>query len=558
MQKNLLHIQYHRLSSNYGKLKSRFEKALRANRFKDYTLHKQRQLIAKLEKMKARLLSLEQVLKLSGSALALGLMLNSGEAQAQAPLAQGSEFKVNTYTTDAQQFPAIAMDSDGNFVVTWGSWNQDDSYTGIFAQRYNALGVAQGSEFQVNTRTLWEQQYPAIAMDSDGDFVVTWQSSNQDGESWGIYAQRYNASGVAQGVEFLVNTYIENAQMNPAIAMDSDGDFVIAYESFTWDPIARVGEGNIFAQRYNASGVAQGDEFQVNTFTTNNQEYPAIAMDSDGNFVITWASGGQDGSFEGVYARRYNASGVAQGGEFRVNTYTAGNQNYPSIAMDSDGDFVIAWQSNLQDGSDYGVYAQRYNASGVAQGGEFQVNTYTTSFQSDPSIAMDSDGDFVITWTGQDWWGAGIFAQRYNALGAAVGSEFPVNTYKENNQLASSIAMDSDGDFVITWQSNLQDGEGFGIFAQRYTANAATGISKASVANSMVSVYPNPSSGLFTINSEGLALKSYHVRIVNITGETVYSGQFAEQLNLQQLNKGIYTMVLESDKEVIAKQLVIQ
>ena len=88
----------------------------------------------------------------------------------------------------------------------------------------------------------------------------------------------------------------------------------------------------------------------------------------------------------------------AQGSEFRVNTYTTNNQFAPSAAMDSTGDFVVAWNSYLQDGSLDGVYAQRYNAAGVAQGSEFQVNTYTTSYQERPSVAMDSAGDFVVAW----------------------------------------------------------------------------------------------------------------------------------------------------------------
>ena len=85
------------------------------------------------------------------------------------------------------------------------------------------------------------------------------------------------------------------------------------------------------------------------------------------------------------------------GVEFRVNSTTADSQTTASMAMDADGDFVVAWQSNLQDGSGNGIFAQRYNAAGVAQGVEFRVNTTTANFQVSPDIAMDADGDFVVT-----------------------------------------------------------------------------------------------------------------------------------------------------------------
>src|SRR5438105_80364 len=68
-----------------------------------------------------------------------------------------------------------------------------------------------------------------------------------------------------------------------------------------------------------------GPEFQVNTATDNNQEHASVAADAYGNFVVAWQSDRQDGSGWGVYAQRYNAAGVAQGSESRVNTTTAGD-----------------------------------------------------------------------------------------------------------------------------------------------------------------------------------------------------------------------------------------
>jgi hypothetical protein len=84
-------------------------------------------------------------------------------------------------------------------------------------------------------------------------------------------------------------------------------------------------------------------------------------MDSAGDFVIAWESGGnQDGSFYGIFAQRYNAAGVEQGSEFQVNTFTPNTQSSPSVAMDAAGDFVIGWTSQNQDGSSLGIFAQRY------------------------------------------------------------------------------------------------------------------------------------------------------------------------------------------------------
>src|SRR4051812_34746340 len=87
-----------------------------------------------------------------------------------------------------------------------------------------------GPEVQVNTHTNGEQYYPTVAMDAAGDSVVVWGGAdNQDGDSFGIFAQRYDPAGAPQGGEFQVNTYTPGAEDGPQIAMDGHGDFVVAW-----------------------------------------------------------------------------------------------------------------------------------------------------------------------------------------------------------------------------------------------------------------------------------------------------------------------------------------
>jgi hypothetical protein len=376
------------------------------------------------------------------------------------------EFRINTYTTGNQTNSRIAVDFDGDFVVTWAGAGAGDT-SGIFAQRFNNSGTKVGSEFKVNTYTTNNQTNTSIAMDSSGNFVVTWTSTGQDTNGDGIFAQRYNSSGGTVGPEFRVNTYTTNNQSNSSIAMDSAGNFII-----TWDSPQDGNLNGIYAQRYNSSGGTVGPEFRVNSWTANNQRYPSVAMDSDGDFIITWNSP-QDGDSYGIYAQRYNTSGGTVGPEFRVNSYTTKQQIKPRVAMDSDGDFVITWASNQDGGTyNYGIYAQRYNSSGVTVGAELKVNTYTTSTQWLPSITMDYDGDCVITWAsgGQDGSYYGVYAQRYNNTGIAQGDEFKVNTYTTDTQSYPAVATDSAGNFIITWTSP-QDGQPNGIYAQRYDAS---------------------------------------------------------------------------------------
>jgi hypothetical protein len=146
-----------------------------------------------------------------------------------------------------------------------------------------------------------------------------------------------------------------------------------------------------------------GDQFLVNTYTTSYQmtdwRGQAADSDADGDSVVVWMSEGQDGSGYGAYGQRYDKNGAKAGGEFRISTATGSDQSYPNVAMADNGDFVVAWSSYFQDGSGWGVYARRYAADGTARGGEFRVNTTTLSDQLYTSVAADASGDFVVAWT---------------------------------------------------------------------------------------------------------------------------------------------------------------
>lgn len=371
------------------------------------------------------------------------------------------EFRVNTTTDMNQSDPGIAMDGSGNFTVVWTS--PHESNRDIYGQRYLASGKPDGGEFRVNTYTTNAQEHAFITMNTGGQSVITWESEGQDGSGKGIYAQRYNAAGQAQGDEFRVNTTTVSEQKNPVVAMDSSGNFVVAWTHLVGANL------DIFAQRYNAAGQAQGEEFRVNFTQDGTQDDPAIALDAQGNFVVVWQSEEQDGSNEGIYAQRYDASGTPQGDEFLVNTTTDNSQTSPAVAMDSQGNFVVSWSSQNQDGDDKGIYAQRYNAAGQAQGDEFRVNTYTSSYQDGSKIAMQANGNFVISWlsSGQDGSNNGIYAQRYAANGNTIAKEFRVNTYTTGHQTNPVLALNSQGQLVVSWESEQnQDGNGSGVYAQ--------------------------------------------------------------------------------------------
>jgi hypothetical protein len=197
-------------------------------------------------------------------------------------------------------------------------------------------------------------------------------------------------------------------------------------------------------------------------------------MDAKANFVVTWSSLTSDGSHDGVYAQRFDASGAMLGNEFRVNGISGGLQAASRIAMDPAGDFAIAWAGNVSSKSGTAVFAKRYNALGVAQGFDTAVSASNSGTQLNARIAMGNDGGFLVAYTGllEQGVDAGVFAQKINAAGLKQGSEIHVNRVTAGDQFADSVATNGTGNYVITLTSNGQDGSGPGVFGQRFITTA--------------------------------------------------------------------------------------
>lgn len=417
---------------------------------------------------------------------ALGLLSGLSPATAQVSPA-GEQFQVNLFTTSYQAVPEVASDGSGNFVVVWDSYGSsggDSSSFSIQARRYEADGSPLGGQFQVNFHTTLAQEHPGVASDSDGNFVVVWDSNSSTGtdtDGRSVHGQRFDANGTTLGPQFQVNLATAGAQANAAVARHSEGSFVVAWESassFGTDTTSY----SIQAQRYSAAGTPLGDPFQVNSFTTGDQLSPDVAIDGLGNFVVAWASygsGGDDTSLDSIQARRFTPDGTPLGEDFQVNSYTTGVQGQAAVSKDAEGEFVVAWTSTGSGGTDtseFSVQAQRFDADGSPLGDEFQVNSHTPNKQLTPAIASDAAGNVVIVWASDSSAGGdtnlqSIQARRYAANGSALGDQFQVNTYTTQRQWTPAVASDPSGNWVVAWDSTGSSGTdtaGSSVQARRY------------------------------------------------------------------------------------------
>ncbi len=376
--------------------------------------------------------------------------------------AWGDEFQVNTRASLDQAGPDVAVCENGGFVVIWRSYRQDGSSNGIFARRFDPNCCPAGEEFQVNTTTAGNQTEPAVVMDDAGNFVVTWHGPGViDPNQEDIFARWFDPNGSPVTEELQINDDSIDRQLYPAVAAGNNGGSVIVWESRDF-PVQ--GDRAICGRMYNVTGETSGDEFIVNE-EPSNCRYPDVAMDPNGNFAVVWLD---DGSSNSIMARIFYADGFAKTDTFEVGTTGFSSVTQPAVAMDAAGCFIVTWDGDPNLASLDDIHARAFDPNGAALGEQFVVNTTLELAQQNPQVAMNEQGQFVIVWecmTDPNENDRDIFGRQYNCLDEPVGDEFQLNIYLQDDQRCPAVAIAKDGRFVTAWQSDEQDGSRFGIFA---------------------------------------------------------------------------------------------
>ena len=302
---------------------------------------------------------------------------------------------------------------------------------------------------------------PAVVSTASGDFVVAWSKQDDWDAKFHLFIQRYTAADASLGTPLLVSTDINPRDVS--LGIDAAGTLTVVWSSQPNNP-AGYGKplledpGHIFARRYGADLKPLGDEFQVDLpsrfdipMYSSSALNPDLAVNAQGDVVISWEEKGLDQQVE-VVAQRYDATGLARGGILPLSTDRA---NYlwspPQIAMDATGNFAVLWA--VSDFVSHRIVARLFNASGLPQGAEFNIQESTSGIVSMPAIAMSAAGDFIVAWQNTTGWNSEVLARRFNSAGQPVGEPFRVDPENASGTAGSpQLSLDSKGQFLVVWQ----------------------------------------------------------------------------------------------------------
>jgi len=385
-----------------------------------------------------------------------------------------AEFQVNSWTTGSQDAPALAlfnMMNDNGFVVAWHGpgcygflcMNQD---SGIYAKRYLADGADSGTSIHVNAYTTGTQTGPDVAAWPNG-FVVVWEGNGGTGVPDEVWGRRFQVNGVPTDDAFPVNQQTSWAQKSASVTATASGDFAVVWQSNFQD-----GDGyGVFARAYNDDGVPVGDEFQVNADTSGDQTSPKVAFHGTNTVVVWQGPYGEDDSE--IVMKGFEDDWTMQFDETSATGLTSEQQD-PDVAGFMLGGFVIVWSGVFSVDGEREIWARVWGQDLVPKGSAFRVNAIDDGPNHEPMVSTSGmDGGFVVVWSAQHGNGSekDVLARAFGVDGDPTTGEIVVNTHIAGDQLAPIPARYWDGTFLVSWASDGQDGDEYGVFTQRLASD---------------------------------------------------------------------------------------
>ena len=380
--------------------------------------------------------------------------------------------------------PNIIPDGTGGTIITWED-ARGGSYD-IYAQRLNGAGVALWAPNGVVICSApGDQIYPQIVSDNHGGAIVAWTDSRNG--NWDIFAERVDGSGVLQWESAAALCTAAGNQttygMTPSLISDGSGGAIA-----TWtDERTGNATSDIYAQRVNISGVVQWAANGVALCVAGGgQSVPTIVSDTAGGAIVTWFDERNGAANDDIYAQRVNGSGVTQWFVNGVAVCSAvGNQQLPRAVPDGSGGVIAAWEDGRNGATD--IYAQRLNASGVAQWISNGVALCTApGYQHNPLPVPDGVGGAIVAWNdARSGAELDIYAQRVNSSGVvqwtADGAALciaPGDQFFLSRQ--DGIASDGSQGAFVTWEDQRNDvGD---VYAQRVSGSGQVQLTPNGVA----------------------------------------------------------------------------
>lgn len=323
-------------------------------------------------------------------------------------------------------FPDVVLDDQGDAVLVWDR-------NGTVEGRRRGAGGALGPVRQIAA----DGSDAAVAVDADGDAVVVFVDSNDQ-----VRLRTWSRSGVLGSTTPVISG--ADVASDPVVAMDDGGDAVVV-----WEKVRLDGNDDVRG-RWRFRGGTLGAA-TVLSAPGGDDDDPHVDADDDDTAVVVWERSPTSAGLATLQTRRFSRNGSKSA--IAALRSAPDDANSGRVAVDADGDAVIAWESVDNDGtarirararSRAGVLGplRTLSADGVSPAGD----------AFDPDIALRAGGSGFVVWTRNDGTVSRTQIRRMT-VGSVLGATQTLSRPGDDTQ-EPQVGVRSTGAAWVGWVTN--------------------------------------------------------------------------------------------------------
>ena len=428
-----------------------------------------------------------------------------------------------------------AVDEEGNLYIAFTATNSSSGYVNKISPEGEQLFGDSGIEFEEG----WNMNLVPL---SDGGVVVGWEP-----DSYG-HLMKYDATGnPAWENEIIIDTPDASnpyTGIGDMVAL-SDGSFI---QMITNSGTAWTVDAYFWAQRYDSEGNAMWENpIQVTEKLMRSNRKYSISQEND---VVYFGYSGVENNRFDAYLQRINSDGTTPWGANGIDFGTDDNYFEMDMEIKVDADLAYVWGiSNVcnTNQSQYGVSVQRFNketgAVELDMFGQavFPVDPQNWIYVGDLQLANDkplflfsnniSNGvnpiQLGVVYLDEN--GEFIWEDEYQMIATSAG-----------NKGRFDFTQNVEGQSVAVW-TEIRGGTSQ-AFAQNFVVEPEMGTNDFEA--NTITVYPNPTIGILNIQSEKSIGK---IEVFGLTGQLIKTFENTNQIDISDLNKGVYVMKIQSE-----------
>jgi len=353
--------------------------------------------------------------------------------------------------------PDVVVDESGRSIWVWDG-TPSTTRKEVFLRVFPADGGPPGDPVQVNTYDDNNQHFPRVAVKDDGSFLVVWLSREppESGDTFTrnvVRSQAFDANVNPVGGEQLISTLdpLLTTDNKVDVAALSGGDYIVVWRS-SQTPEPGDSSTSIQGRRIGANGVPLAGQFQVNsTQTSASERFPAVTELADGGFLVVWTA-------TEVHGRRFNADFNPVSNDFDINTLTTGTETQTDVTVHEDGQVLVVWTDQEDKAEVTEIRGRLFSQNLIAQGSDFRINSLIAGTQNNPRTANYGTGGFFVVWqsdasAGDDNSPPGIEGRIATGSDQFAGPEFQLNQWTSGKQQFPGIGGKNDR-VAVGWDSS--------------------------------------------------------------------------------------------------------